>query len=301
MVNNWWAVGMATLAAFLWAASGTVAQDFLAKAEETPLELTAVRMLSTSVILLILTIMSGGLSRGVRTLKSEPKLIIPILLYAIAGIMMMQFTYFMGIDTGGAAATTVISYTCPAMVVLYLAICHKRRPKLGEWIAVIMAMVGVVLLVTGGNLAKLSVPMACVLWSLASAVAFAFVTIYPVKLLQIFDRYFLLSIAMFAGGGMMYLLAPTFQLASFFRQDIAMHVGFIVIFGTVIAFVSYNASLKYLSPQQATVTATIEPVASVFLATMVFGIELSTIQILGTLMVVIAILIPTILDDINAK
>ncbi|MBR1552782.1 MAG: EamA family transporter [Schwartzia sp.] len=280
------------VAAVLWAGSGTAAQHFFAHSEQSALALSNIRMSLAGLLLLAVAWQSGGLARGVKVLREKPRLLLDLVLYAAIGIFLVQFSYFQGISLGNAAAATVIEYTCPAMVICWEAIRAWKWPKPGEAAAVVMASLGIFLLVTGGDTEKLLVPLACVLWCLLSSACFAFAAIYPRHLLLEFDPYFLLAAGLLIGGAGSSFFVETLDWRPFFAPEVVFDICFIVVGGTALAFVLFNAGLLYLSPEQATVTATIEPAASVFLASVIFGTRFGAAELFGVGLVLVAILMP---------
>ena len=146
------AVLFVLLAGTLWAASGTAAQHFYTQSDHVPIELTQVRLFLSSGLFFLLAWWSGGLRRGVRAVRRNPRILAQLAIHGTIGIMLVQFTYFMGIAEGDAAATTVISYTSPAMMILYFSVRDRRLPSVVEAGTVIVAVAGVFLLVTGGDL-----------------------------------------------------------------------------------------------------------------------------------------------------
>lgn len=84
------------------------------------------------------------------------------MIYAIVGLMLMHYTYFEAIAYGNAATATVVLYSCPAMVICYNAIRHRKLPSKEEVITVFLAVGGTYFLVTGGDPAKLSVSFLCI-------------------------------------------------------------------------------------------------------------------------------------------
>ncbi len=285
-------VGMAGI---LWASSGVAVQDFFTHSEKTAMELTNIRMCAAGLILIIIGSRRKNFRLSLEILNKEPRFWLDVVIYGIIGVMFMQFTYFQGISIGGAAATTVICYSCPAMVVIWESFYHKKFPKLGEILAVIFAMIGVFLLVTGGNPTKLLVPMGCVLWSLASGVTFAFSTIYPKHLFaKKIDPLFLTGAGMFIGGLSTFFLIDNRSWQPFFGAEVIFDVIWIIIFGTVGAFLSFNAGLKFLTPEEAAITVTTEPAASVIISWLVFGTKFGLIESLGIILVLLAIIMPSI-------
>lgn len=290
------AVLLVLLAGTMWAASGTAAQHFYTQSEHIPLELTQVRLFLSSGLFFLLAWWSGGLRRGVRSLRKNPRLLLQLAIHGIVGIMIVQFTYFMGIAEGDAAATTVIGYTSPAMMILYFSVRYRRLPSAVEAGTVIVAVAGVFLLVTGGDIGRLSVPMACIVWSLLSGVTFTFAMIYPLHLLRLFDRFFLLAVCMLIGAvSLLPMTQVITEVGSFFTAGTWLDLFVIIGLGTVVAFFAFNLGLRWLSPEETAITATIEPVASVIFARMIFDTHFVVMQIVGIVLVLAAILAPNVL------
>ena len=259
------------------------------------MELTNIRMCTAGAILILISTRRKSFWRTLRILNRRPRLWLDVIIYGIIGVMFMQFTYFQGISIGGAAATTVICYACPAMVVIWESFCHRRFPKRGEVIAVVLAMSGVFLLVTGGNPTKLLVPLGCVVWSLLSGAAFAFSAIFPKHLFaKKIDPYFLTGTGMFIGGLSTFALIDERNWLPFFAPEVLFDVSWIIIFGTIAAFLSFNAGLRFLTPEEASITATTEPAASVIISRIIFGTAFGLTESLGIILVLLAIVMPSV-------
>ena len=290
------AVLLVLLAGTMWAASGTAAQHFYTQSAHIPIELTQVRLFLSSALFFLLAYWSGSLRRGIRSLRRDPRLLVQLAIHGILGIMIVQFSYFMGIAEGDAAATTVIGYTSPAMMILYLAVRYRRLPSAAETGTVVAAVAGVFLLVTGGDIGRLSVPMSCVIWSLISGVTFVFAMIYPVRLLRLFDRFFLLAVCMLIGGiSLLPVTQVIFDVDSFFTAQTWLDLLIIIGLGTIVAFFAFNVGLRWLSPEETAITATIEPVASVIFAWIIFDTHFVMMQVVGIVLVIAAILTPNLL------
>ena len=295
-MSHFSAVLLVLLAGTMWAASGTAAQHFYTQSVHIPIELTQVRLFLSSALFFLLAWWSGGLRRGVRSLRRNPRLLVQLSIHGILGIMIVQFSYFMGIAEGDAAATTVIGYTSPAMMILYLAVRWRRLPSAAETGTVVVAVAGVFLLVTGGDVGRLSVPMACIVWSLISGATFTFAMIYPVHLLRLFDRFFLLAVCMLIGGvALLPMTQVIVDVGSFFTAETWLDLLVIIGLGTIVAFFAFNAGLRWLSPEETAITATIEPVASVLFAWLIFDTHFVALQIVGVVLVIAAILTPNLL------
>ena len=283
------------LAGILWASSGVAVQDFFANSSKSPMELTNIRMCGAGFIMMIIIFLRGKFKLSAAILNRHKKLWLDVFIYGLIGVVMVQFTYFKAISIGGAAPTTVILSATPAMVVIWHTLYRRELPKRSEFFAVVMAIIGVFLLVTGGDPTKILVPLGCVFWSLASGAAFAFSAIFPKKLFKLrIDPLFLISVGMFTGGLTTFLMIDDWNWQPFFESEVFANVAWIIIFGTIIAFMSFNAGLKFVTSEEATVTALTEPVASVIISYFVFGATFGLIESIGIILVFIAILTPVI-------
>lgn len=286
------AIGMVVCAGIMWAGSGIGAQNFFAHCSMNAMELTAFRMMAAGFILIGITLWQGEMRPSLETLRKHPRLWLDVGIYAVFGLMLMHYTYFEAIAYGNAATATVILYTCPAMVICYNAIRHHRLPSREEIATVILAVGGTFFLVTGGDPSKLSVSFICVALSLFNGVVYSFASIYPKHIFLQLNKTFVLAVSMIIGAFVCWAFEPHMNWLAFFDPEIFFGVAWIVLFGTVTAFLLYNAGLMYLSPQQALITAASEPAASVILSCLIFHMSFVGMQVVGIVMVILAIMTP---------
>ena len=284
-----------------WASSGIAAQDFFSHSDKIPLELTNIRMCSAGFLMLVMLFVTKKFKWSAARLNRKPKLWLYLFVYGLIGIVMVQFAYFQAIATGGAAATTVILAAVPAMVVIWESFYNKKFPARIEILAVILAIVGVFLLVTGGDTSKILVPLSCVFWSLTSGASFAFSMIFgKVLFAEKITPAFTTSVGMFGGGLVTFLLIDNFDWTPFFESDVIFNIGWIIIFGTVIAFWIFNEGLKYLTPEESALVEMTEPVSSVVLSYFVFGTVFGWIESLGIILVLLAVISPVLKKKLSA-
>ena len=98
---------------------------------------------------------------------------------------------------------------------------------------------------------------------------------------------------MFFGGLSTFLLIEKWSWAEFFGSEVLFDVIWIIIFGTVAAFLSFNAGLRFLTPEEASITVTTEPAASVVISWAIFGTKFGLIESLGIILVLLAIIAPS--------
>ena len=285
---------MVVCAGIMWAGSGIGAQNFFEHCSMNAMELTAFRMMAAGFILIGVTLWQGEMKPSLAVLRKKPKLWIDIAIYAVVGLMLMHYTYFEAIAYGNAATATVILYSCPAMVICYNAIRHRKLPSMGEILTVILATGGTFLLVTGGDPSKLSVSFICVALSLFNGVVYSFASMYPKHIFLQVNKTFVLAVSMIIGAFACWIFEPHMNWLAFFEPEIFWGVAWIVVFGTVTAFLLYNTGLMYISPQQALITAASEPAASVILSCIIFHMSFVGLQVVGIAMVILAIMTPAV-------
>lgn len=285
---------MVVCAGIMWAGSGIGAQNFFEHCSMNAMELTAFRMMAAGFILIGVTLWQGEMKPSLAILWKKPKLWIDIAIYAVVGLMLMHYTYFEAIAYGNAATATVILYSCPAMVICYNAIRHRKLPSMGEILTVILATGGTFLLVTGGDPSKLSVSFICVALSLFNGVVYSFASMYPKHIFLQVNKTFVLAVSMIIGAFACWIFEPHMNWLAFFDPEIFWGVAWIVVFGTVTAFLLYNTGLMYISPQQALITAASEPAASVILSCIIFHMSFVGLQVVGIAMVILAIMTPAV-------
>ena len=277
-----------------WASSGMAAQHFFTQCELSAMDLTVFRMTTTSLLMLALTVYRGRFRKNMAVMKKEPRLWAELLFYGVVALMAMQYTYFQAIDLGNAAVVTVLQYTCPAMVICWLALSNRKWPDKGSVIAVVLAITGTFFLATGGQVDKLSMTAECFYYTMASAVFYAVAAVYPKHLQRKMDNSFLLFWGMLIGGISASFLTDDFSYFNFFHWNLAFDLFVIIFCGTAVAFVCYNAGLARLSADQASITTTVEPVASVILSYFIFGQTFGLAETLGIVMIVVAIAMPAL-------
>lgn len=288
------AIGMVILAGIMWAGSGIGAQTFFAVSSMNAMELTAFRMIAAGIILIAVTLWQGQWKTGLSVLREKPRLFLDVIIYAVFGLMLMHYTYFEAIAYGNAATATVILYTCPAMIICYNGLRYRRLPSRRELLTVILSIGGTFFLVTGGDPSRLNVSFICVALALFNGMVYSFASIYPKHIFLQLNKTFVLAVSMIIGGLVCWVFEPHMDWSLFFEPKVFWCAAWIVIFGTVLAFLLYNAGLMYLSPEQALITAASEPAASVILSSLLLHMDFVGLQVAGILMVILSIMAPAV-------
>lgn len=185
---------------------------------------------------------------------------IGIIIFALGGMLFMQYGYFAAIAHSNAATATVLQYTAPVLIVVYLAFREKKLPTKLECIAVFGCLTGTILLATHGNLKSLSLSPQALFWGALSSLALAFYTVYPVRLLAKYDAMLLIGWSILVLSFVMHFVHPSWDYAGNWNTSTVLAMVFIVIFGTTIPYLMFLNGVKYIGPTKSSLYASAEPV-----------------------------------------
>lgn len=211
-------------------------------------------------------------------------------LLALGGIVYtgQALTYFVALRSLPASLVVLIAYIYPSLVVLAGWVFLRRSVSRWHWVALAASFLGVSLLV-GGTRFELS-------WALVLAIASP--AIYTGYIL-IGERVMTNVPAIGASSVIMGGAAVAFCLLAALKHELALPrnvngwavaVG-IALFPTMLAISLFMAGLPRVGAARAALLSTVEPVITVLLAVLLLGDRLAAIQVLGGVLVLLAVII----------
>ncbi|NGZ76450.1 DMT family transporter [Saccharibacillus alkalitolerans] len=249
--------------ATLWGVGGTVSQKLMHHYGADSAWLVNIRLLVAGPLLLLLqfALKDRGQILGIwRDRRTAPMLLI----YSLAGMLAVQYTFLTSIRYGNAAVATLLQYLSPLVALLYVLLRSRQAPTAREMTTAALALAGCFMLLTNGSLSSLSVPAPAVVWGVLSAVAAAFYTLAAVPLLRKYDSLVVVGWAMTVGGLALSAIRPPWNSPwPALDAEGYGYLAFVLIFGTTLAFWFYIESLRGLPPQETIVLGSLEPLAAV--------------------------------------
>lgn len=88
--------------------------------------------------------------------KKNPRNVVDLLIYGLAGVSCCQFTYFLTIQLSSAGMGTILQDLSPVIILLVVCIQQRRGPRVFEIFSILLALVGVFLITTHGSLTDLA-------------------------------------------------------------------------------------------------------------------------------------------------
>jgi len=277
----------AILASILFGVGGTFAQ-FLFQQRGVNIDwLVTMRLLFAGPALLLISAAAGRRIFDVWRCGDG----VPLILFGIAGMMPVQYTYMAAINASNTATATVLQFTSPAMVAVWMALVGQRRPGRRELAAVALAMLGTFFLVTHGRLGALSISGWALFWGLASAAAAAFNSIQPSELLKKHGAAVVAGWGMLVGGLALSLFHAPWKVEGHWDATAGIFLAFILVLGTLAAFYLFNKALRLVGAQTTILLTCAEPLSAALLAVWWLGLAWGAMDWLGTVLILLTIVL----------
>ena len=276
---------LALIPGVLWGISGVFGQYLFQQRGILPQWLVTVRLLISGCLMLAICLFNNR--KMTLIIFRNRQATIKLIIFALFGTMAVQLTYFVSINYSNAPTATILQYLFPILVVAVTAIQQKRLPYFLEIIAVTLAVIGTILLVTHGNLKVLNISTVALAWGLISAVAMAFYTMYPGQLQKQWGSSVVIGWSMLIGGIFLNTLYPFWQFSGTLDSKAILFISFIVIFATFISFYLYLVSVTMIGATYASLFACIEPLSSAFFSVLWLDLNLTGMDYLGSSLILL--------------
>lgn len=280
-------VALAVAGSVLWGASGIAGQFLLQDRGVTPEWLSAARMIGAGILLLGLDgLRCGGDIFSIWKSRHEALL---LLLFGVLGMVGVQYTYFAAIALSNAATATILQYTMPILVILWTAFAERTRPSGRVLAALVLAVGGVLLLVTRGEWGTLAVSPEALFWGLLSAAGAAFYIVQPKRLIRRWRSSLVVGWGMLIGGLFLSPLASLAAPPGLWDLPAYGALAFVVVFGTAAAFSLYISSVAYIEPGEASLLNSMEPLSSILFSVALLGMTFGVAELCGAAAILAAV------------
>lgn len=282
-------IGIAALASTMWGISGTVLQLISQNLAIPATWMLSVRTLVTGVILLVISAFMYG--KRIFNVFQTRATTISVVTYAIFGLMANLLTFYYAIQRGNASAATILQYLSPLFIVLGGVVFLHRRPFRSDIIAFIIALVGVVLSITRGNITKLAIPLDSLLWGIGSGITAAFYVVLPQKAAEKNPPIVVLGWGTMIAGILFNLYRPFWVNPPQISTTLVASVSTVVLFGTILPFGLLMEATKYAPSDVVSIMDALQPIVTSILSVIFFHLILNWVEILGIILVILAIYI----------
>ena len=258
-----------------WGISATCGQYIFAHSSIAPGALASVRLLCSGMVLLVLCLFRDR--ERMAGIWREKNDILRLILYALGGLVFIQYSYLTAIRYTDSGTATILQYTGIILIMFLSCLKEKRRPAGREIVAVILALLGIFLLATGGNPFQMSLSSEGLFWGLAAAVALASYTLIPGNLIRRWGNLVVNGFGMTFGGLFLFISFAVWKEGRTHDWTVWLAIFGIVFVGTLLATCLYSQGVTEAGAVRASLAACVEPlvaaISSALWMNTVFGVE----------------------------
>lgn len=287
------------IGAISWGLSGACGQYLMNDSGVSPIYLTALRMVIAGLVLTLFACLKQP-KQFCEVVKS-PKIMRRMLFFGIFGLMLCQLTYLFAIHSSNAGTATVLQYTCPIFIVIYVSLKEKTVPTIMEFVAIVFALVGTFVIATHGNPFNLSLSPSGLFWGIISAFAYALYTLLPGKLIRQWGSLIVTGLGLLSGGILFYFGTASWQYTIQWQPYTFIAFIGIIGIGTIFAYSLYLEGVSLIGPVQGSLLASAEPISSVFFSIVLLGEVFQGIDIVGIVLILIAVYLITMKEQLQEK
>ncbi|PJM78235.1 DMT family transporter [Bifidobacterium scaligerum] len=271
----------------LWGINATVSKILMGTYHADPLWIACVRQLAAGMIFLVCSaVFTPRKLIGVcRDWRVWPKLVA----CAMACVLLVQVAYLNAIDWTNSGTATVLQTLNLLFVLLFVCVRGSRLPRVRESVGVALAFAGTVLIATGGDLSRLSLPLPGLAWGLIDALCTAVMSIAPIAMMAKWGN-FTVNGMMFIVSGVLLVpfVRPWASAPALDGLGIAL-MTFTVVGGTFGAYWLFLAGTQRCGAMRATMLGTSEPVTATISGVLFAGAVFTPTDLAGFAMIILMV------------
>ena len=272
-----------------WGVSGVFGQFlFETRGVETSW-LVPIRL--TSAGILLLTYLFITKREEVLKLCRNRRDFIQTILAGVCGTMMFQLTFFGAVQRSNAGTATVLQYLAPVFIMIYVCLRTKRVPKKLEALSILLAISGIFLISTHGNIHSLVMTPEALVWGIGCAFFMFLNTVIPESLYERHISEVVVGWSLLFGGIVLSLVFKPWKYTVHWDLAVLVSMFFIVVGGSVAAYLFYANSIKRIGPTKASLFSCIEPVTATVLSAVWLKTSFMWIDLFGFALILSTIFI----------
>ena len=244
-------------------------------------------------LLVLLPVLVGR--RGSQRIRLPRNDLIQCLILGMLGVAASNYFYYVAIQKTSVAIAIVLQYTAPVWVLLYVVLRGQQKLTVQKLAAVVTAIAGIALTIgiIGGRSAS---PLRLDAWGVIAAMlasfSFAFYNLGGHRILARHDRWRVLTWTLASASLFWLLVNPPWKVMA--AHYTYAQWAFLFVFSLISVLASFSLyflGLQYLEPTRAIIASCLEPVFSILLAAVLLGETVRSVQTLGIVLVLSAIVI----------
>ncbi|GEO69748.1 DMT family permease [Levilactobacillus acidifarinae DSM 19394] len=279
----------ATVASTMFGISGTVLQ-FISQGQDIPASwFLSARTLGAGVVLLLISLVLYG--KKTFAVFGSLREIAWLVAYAIIGLGANLLTFYMSVQTGNAAASTILQYLSPLFIVLGSFLFKHERPLRSDMVAFVVAMIGVFLAITRGNISQLAIPFDSLLWGIGSGITAACYVVLPRTLVRDdgHSPITVLGWGTLIAGIVFNLNHPVWVSTPPLTTGLLASMSTVILVGTILPFSLLLYSSHFAPSDVISIVDATQPVMTFILSILFLSLKITIAEVIGSVLVIVAI------------
>ncbi len=255
--------------------------------EPDPLTVVTFRALIAFLLLFLVTILVNPDSLRIR--KAD---FLYFAVYGLLSVSLCFLLFFYAIKFTTIATATILLYTYPAFVVILSTFFLKEELTRTKFLALLLTFLGCILVIQVYDPAELKLNLRGVIYGLGAGLGAGLYSVFGKKAVERYSPWTVVTYAFGFGSFFLVVFRGVRPLWSVDYPTMTwIWIFALALLSTVLGYSIYTRGLKYIEASRAGIVATWEVVVASFLAFVIFGEGLSILQILGALLVFLAIFV----------
>ena len=273
------------LSGLIWGICGILGEYFFTHYPVSSGWITSMRLLVAGS--LVLGLSAFQLRSHLLDIWRDRKNYLPCLAYAILGIFSVQFFFYLCVEYSNATTATILQFISPVFILFYNRIIYQKKASITAVFYVLIAMLGVFLMATKGDLSQLSMTPLALVTGLLSAVGVMFNVILPQRFARRYGFVPTVGWGMILAGLFSNFLYPIYQIS--FQVDLVsvLICLTIAVFGTAFAFFLSMKAVSLVSPLVVSVVSASEPLSSALLSVLFLGLVMDGFLALAMVLIIV--------------
>lgn len=278
---------LASTGASLWAFSGLSGELLFKKYHISEEWLLSVRTFFAGII--ILFIAKVIYKEQLLSVFKNKRNIIDLAIFGVFGMYLVQYTYFATISNSNLSFATIMQYTAPFFIFIYESIKYKKKPQLSTVMFLFTTILGVYFISTKGDINILLTSYKALFLGILSAISLAIYSIQPRRILSKTSSLIVVGYGMLVGALISNIIHPFWISGKQLNFNIILNTGNVILTGTILSYLLYISSLKYISSSLAGLLTAFEPILATILSLFILQLKLTNTEVLGFILVFISI------------
>ena len=287
------------LSGLIWGICGILGEYFFTHYPVSSGWITSMRLLVSGS--LVLGLSAFQLRSRLLDIWRDKKNYLLFLAYAILGIFSVQFFFYLCVEYSNATTATILQFISPVFILFYNRIIDQKKASITAVFYVLIAMLGVFLMATKGDLSQLSMTPLALVTGLLSAVGVMFNVILPQRFARRYGFVPTVGWGMILAGLFSNFLYPIYQIS--FQVDLVsvLICLTIAVFGTAFAFFLSMKAVSLVSPLVVSVVSASEPLSSALLSVLFLGLVMDGFLALAMVLIIVPMIFLSVEEAKQAR